>query len=257
MDDMEKDKVKRVLNLPPVARVKYKSNFIKTAVCELRFPTLLELESKPPKDFQAKIRKLYPFYEPEVMQRFGDSEGDSNEHRYLFRSKDRHWTITVKSFALAIETSRYVDFEDFFARFKLVLDSAKEMIDSDFFTRIGFRYINSIPIEDGKLDGWIRPELILPLTEGALGSIKSSASIIHGYMEQGEYSLRHGLKTEDKGNMGNDVPNYVLDVDYYSENIEFDKVEHLIKHFNETNFAFFSWCLGEKAKKLLGEGKQK
>lgn len=30
-----------------------------------------------------------------------------------------------------------------------------------------------------------------------------------------------------------------------------------IRRFNETNFALFSWCLGEKARKLLGEGKPK
>ena len=246
---------KRVLNLPRVTRVKYQKNFIKTAVCELRFPTFLELEEKPPRSFQAKIRKDYPFYEPQVAEQIGGPNGISREMRYLFRSKDKHWTVTVKSFALAIETSKYIDFEDFFKRFSLVLESAKDMIDSDFFTRVGLRYINWIPIEDGNLEGWIKSELILPIIGDVLGSADSFTSLIEGKMERGQYAFRQSLQNIDDSN--NKAQSYVLDTDYSCENVEYKDVKELVNCFNKTNFAFFSWCLGDKAKRLLGEGKTK
>jgi len=246
-----------LLNLPEVARVRYPRNFIKTTVCELRFPTLLELETKPPRAFQAKIRKSYPFYESQIMEPIGGPEGMANELRYVFRSKDQHWTVSVKSSALAIETTKYVDFENFHSRFVDILASAKEMVDADFFTRIGLRYINEIPIEDGKLEGWIRPELTVPLTGGALGSAEIYTSLIQGHMDRGQYSFRQGYnkKRNDGAKAGGSV--YRLDIDYSAENIEYQEVESLITYFNETNFRFFSWCLGEKAKAALGKGQPK
>ena len=51
-----------ILKLPNINKIKYQSNFIRLAVCELRFPTLLELETKEPAKFQAAIRKEYPYY---------------------------------------------------------------------------------------------------------------------------------------------------------------------------------------------------
>lgn len=265
-----------VLSPPAVKRVRYQKNFIKTAVCELRFPTLLELESRPPIGFQKKIRKHYPFYEPQIVELTAGDE-TSREHRYLFRSKDQHWTISVKSFALTIETSKYVDFEDFFGRFKEMFSGAKSMIDADFFTRIGLRYINTIPLQDGTVEGWIRPELIAPLTTGVLGEAKRYLAIIQGEMEDGHFSLRHGMRDESQralrdedvtrhesdagkktsANVQPATRSYQLDFDYYSENVELEEVESCIKRFNDTNFGLFSWCLGEKAKKLLGEGRIK
>lgn len=249
------DAVKAYLSPPEVKRVRYQSNFIKTAVCELRFPTLLELEMKAPTVFQAKIRKGYPFYERQVVDEVGGPEV-SREVRYIFQSKDRNWTVTLKSFALALETSKYVDFEDFFSRFKQILDSARDIIDSDFFTRVGLRYVNWIPVEDEDLDGWIRGDLISPLTGGVLGAPQRFSGIVQGYMEGGgQYSLRHSLRSEQVNEKTRQT--YVLDFDYFSENVEVGNVPALVQGFNKINFALFSWCLGDKAKKRLGEGKPK
>lgn len=245
------------LNPPPVNPVRYQRNFITNAVCELRFPTLLELETRAPKDFQAKIRKLYPFYENQFIEPIGAPEGASYEQRYLFRSKDKNWTVSVSSSTISIETSHYSEFDEFFGRLSSLLESAREMIDSDFFTRVGLRYINSIPVSDESPDGWINSDLILPLTSGIFGAVQSSATIIQGNLKDGQYSMRHGLKSNNIEVEKGDLLQYALDFDYYKENVEFTEVLQLVKAFNETNFAFFSWCLGKKAKLILGEGKPK
>lgn len=263
-----------VLKPPEVQRVRYQRNLIKTAVCELRFPTLLELEARPPVQFQKKLRKAYPFYQSQIIDLSGGDEV-AREHRYLFRSKDQHWTVSVKSFALSIETSKYLDFEDFFSRFKQVFASATGMIDADFFTRIGLRYINTIPLQDGIVEGWVRAELVAPLTSGVLGEATKFAGIIQGEMENGHYSIRHGMKDDPERALSNDnitrheeaakrgpmtsqvTRTYQLDFDYYSENVEMDAVESYIEQFNRTNFALFNWCIGDKARKLLGEERLK
>ena len=91
--------------------------------------------------------------------------------------------------------------------------------------------------------------------------------IIHGDMKHGKFTMRHGLR-DDVGalNKSDATPtastpvasqHYQLDFDYYAENVELGDVEGCIKKFNATNFALFSWCLGDKSKALLGEGRPK
>jgi uncharacterized protein (TIGR04255 family) len=247
---------KKVLNPPRVKSVRYDRNFITTAVCELRFPTLLELESKPPQSFQAGIRKTYPFYEAQQGVDLTGSPEPTSGVRYLFRSKDQKWTVALKSFSLALETSNYLDFEDFFGRFKDLLDKSREMIDSDFFTRVGLRYINTVPMNDGELSGWLRPDLVGLITSGTLGSPEKYQSVTQGSTEYGAYLFRHMLNLPDEDNKL-DKPTYTLDFDYFKENVEFKSVTGLVKDFNNLNFSFFSWCIGEKAKALLGQGKPK
>jgi uncharacterized protein (TIGR04255 family) len=245
----------RLLQPPPATSVRYDRNFIRTAVCELRFPTLLELETNPPRAFQKAIRKDFPFYQAQIVDQVVGPE-ITREQRYLFRSKDQHWTVQVKSFAIALETAKYVDFDDFLRRFKKVMQSAKDFIDTDFLTRVGLRYINWIPVEDGDPKGWLVPDLALPTTGEVLGTLQQFVGSIRGPMEQGNYMLRYALKEDDE-KKAVQLMNYVLDFDYYAENVELTAVESLVKHFNKTNFSLFKWCLGEKAKKVLGEGRPK
>ena len=130
------------------------------------------------------------------------------------------------------------------------------MIDSDFFTRVGLRYMNSVPLEDRNPAGWIRSDLICAITGGVLGVPKSYRSIVQGRMEEGEYTFRHGLDAGENPSQP-DAGKYILDFDYFKEGVELDDVQKLVKGFNERNFSFFSWCLDEKAKAILGEGKPK
>lgn len=53
------------LNVPYEESVRYDSNFIRAAVCEFRYPTLLELEENPPIKLQRSLRKRYPHYSKE------------------------------------------------------------------------------------------------------------------------------------------------------------------------------------------------
>jgi len=247
---------KRVLNPPPVEPVRYQTNFINTAVCELKFPTLLQLETTPPRAFQGKIRRDYPYYEPQIVEQIAGEE-ITRENRYLFRSKDRHWTVSVKSSSVSLETDKYYDFEDFFQKLVGVLDSASDMIDSDFFTRVGLRYINWVPIEQHDPKGWIRDDLVQSITGGVLGTISGFAARIQGTMANGQFTIRHGLKQESAQGAPPGGRYYLLDFDYFAENVEADAVRELVRDFNKTNFALFRWCLGSKALDKLGPGKPK
>ena len=50
--NFESQPEKAKLNLPRVSRARYARNFIKDTVCELKFPIVLDLESKAPVKLQ-------------------------------------------------------------------------------------------------------------------------------------------------------------------------------------------------------------
>lgn len=237
------------LAVPLTPRVTYKKNFIKIAVCELRFPTLLELETNEPVKLQGQLRKHYPHYEKQHEVLIG-------EKRYLFVSKDKNWTVVLKASSLALETTKYISFEDFIARFTEMLKIAGRFLDADFFTRVGLRYINEIPVADGTLEEWINPVLVGSFKENVLGPIAQSANEIRGFTDVGAYTFRHGVKLRDNP-LEKPVDMYYLDFDYSSENVEQGELLGLLTKFNEINFSLFHWALGDKATGLLGPGEPK
>lgn len=240
----------RRLSVPSVPSVRYQRNFIQTCVCELRFPSLLELESKPPTSLQQLLRKEYPLYEEQKSIDIGAPGQVRHEgNRYLFRSKNRKWSVLLRSFSIALETTAYKDFDDFTERLSSMLEKSSALLDTDFFIRVGLRYINRVPVEDGDLEGWINSALVLPLTSGALGDVTKYFFEGQGLTDFGLYSFRHGTDSE-----GSKVQGYYLDYDYFAEGVSVDETLPLVKNFNQLNFSFFSWSLGQKALDWLGPG---
>ena len=140
---------------------RYKLNFLKQAVCELRFPTLVELgDSRPPAAMVTALRKDYPHLElaNQVTIGVGTATGSSNAH--LFRSSKLDWTVSLNQSALSIETTAYPGYPQMRERILRVVAAAAKIIDSDFFTRVGLRYINIIDVDEDPHEGWVNPELV-------------------------------------------------------------------------------------------------
>lgn len=247
---------RNVLRLPDVPRVRYARNFIKIAVCEVRFPIVLELESKPPVKLQRALRKDYPNYELQNEFNLGPSGASAERHVYMLKSKKKDWTVQVKSDSLSLETSRYVDFNDFLSRFLTLMEASAELTDTDFYMRVGLRYINEIPLKDCSPSGWVNPKLYAVSADGILGVIDHEMHEFTGTTEFGKYLFRHG-RAANGANGTNGTVNYLLDYDYWAENIEVALVSEFLKKANETNFQFFSWCLGEEGRAWLGEATPK
>lgn len=235
------------LIVPLEESLRYDTNFIKTAVCELRFPTLLELEERPPIKFQNALKKLYPFFSKAQAVPVNPGRVLIPEARYLFESKKRDWTIALKPSTLSLETTSYIDFGDFSERFNEVLDEVGGFLDTDFLTRIGLRYINGIPlpkdIDFSDIDKWINPVLVSALKGGAFGSLRAFHCEVGGYislegLDDGGYTFRHGLGSG--GDQENESILYMLDYDYFIEGVEFNKVQDVITQFNAQNFSFLS-----------------
>jgi uncharacterized protein (TIGR04255 family) len=247
MPDANQPVPEAFLTLPDVERTHFEKNFIKTAVCELRFPALLEFETKPPVQLQNVLRKDFPHYERQHGVNLNDPQ--EKEIRHLLRSKKGDWLVSLKSSSIAIETSRYTHFDDFLKQIRLVFDRCKPLLDTDFFTRVGLRYVNEVIIEDGKVEGWIKDDLVNPLAEGVYGTVDRFFQEVRGTTKFGKYTFRHGIA----GVEPNKPALYTVDFDFYSESVEAEAVLSLVSDFNRESFRFFLWVIGPKVKERLGK----
>ena len=195
------------------------------------------------------MKKQYPLYSRSHELELSDRGATRTRHGYTFESKKKEWLVTIRPDALSLQTDRYTKFEDFFKRLAELLGSVGGLLDTDFFTRVGLRYINVIPLNDCKVEGWVNPLLISAIQDGVLGSILKFHAEIRGHIEDGAYSLRHGIDTDSV--MEGKPTKYILDFDYYSEGVETDNALRLVNKFHEQNFSLFRWSLGEKSKNYL------
>jgi uncharacterized protein (TIGR04255 family) len=112
-------------------------------------------------------------------------------HRFL--SVDRPWKTWLRTSSFGVETTAYVDFEDFLARIGKVLDAAERCLDTDFFTRVGLRYINVLPAEIGDIEGWVNDGLVGPLADGPMHAAHHCWCEVRGTTEFGTYTFRYGI----------------------------------------------------------------
>lgn len=175
---------------------RYKHNLLRQAVCEFRFPTLMELgDSRPPSSFVKALRKEYPNLELAnelTLGIGGASNGSNNTH--IFRSTKFTWTVTLKQSAFSIETNAYTNYAQMKERVLRVVEAASKIIDSDFFTRVGLRYINVINKGADPIDGWVNPELVSPLRSGYFSGIQEYAGRLQLASPDGSCLLQHGLQ---------------------------------------------------------------
>jgi uncharacterized protein (TIGR04255 family) len=231
----------------------YKRNFLRQAVCELRFPTLMELgEPKPPASFVKALRKEYPHLElgNEVTVRIGGaSTGSNNTH--IFRAAKLTWTVSLKQSALSIETTAYTEYAQMRERVLNVVEAASKIIDSDFFTRIGLRYINVIDSDSDPVHGWINPELVGPLLSGHFNGIHEYAGKFVLTGSDGGCLLQHGILLNREHASEKTRPQYLLDIDSFRNEISLSDTSAALDAVHAQVFDVFDWAIGPKARDYL------
>lgn len=237
---------------------RYKRNFLKQAVCELRFPTLMELgDPRPPAALVAALRKEYPHLElaNEVTIGIGGGiPGSNNTH--LFRSAKLTWTVSLKQSALSIETTAYTGFPNMKERILRVVEAASKIIDSDFFTRVGLRYINVIDSEEDPTDGWVNSDLVQPLLSQQFSGLHDYAGRMQLVADDGGCLLQHGIRLKQPLRDGKAVPpEYLLDIDSFRNDVSISDIESALDAMHAQVFNVFDWAIGIKAREYLSREK--
>lgn len=237
----------------PSAEKPIHGSLVRTVICELRFPLLPELgNDQPPGPFVKALRKRYPQLEHmnEVSLGLGNTTTTS---AHIFRGLRGGWAVTLKQSAVALEAKAYPGYEKFRERVVELIEAAALIIDSDFWTRVGLRYINELPLEratSSSLGKIINPALAAPVDSNVFLRIRDVGGRIQGGDEAHGYLLQHALKLE-KSTKGTTELGYTIDVDVWRTEVELVHTLDVLDDLHRESFAIFDWTLGAASREKL------
>lgn len=254
---------------PSSPRVVYAQNPLIEVLCQLRFPTILQISADEPAKFQNDLRPEYPLYElinplglpsnlpPQVAQILGQF-GQNTPSVHTFSMAEREFSVSLASdfIAVAAAEAQYRSWEQFTTELRRAKQSLEAHYSPAFYTRIGLRYKDVIDREKLHLEGADWAELIGAAHIGILGSVEVGADIeaittdvllpipsIPG----GKFHLIHGL-VRGQANA------YLIDADFYTEERSaLANAEGILDEFNQLAGNFFRWFVTGGLASALGD----
>lgn len=210
----------------------YRKAQLEEVICQLRFPTILSIQSKEPVDFQEAIRGDYPKYlarqdslPPKVSGRPGGFKIDEQPPttNYQFLSADGRWKVNLTKDFVSLSTPAYTCWEDFAKRLDKILASFIETYKPAYFERVGLRFINAVSRKALDIEDRPFADLIQPGYIGLLGEDDIEERSFGGMMQNADMSipggcrmnLRSGLGMVQKNNVRDKEMRFILDIDIY------------------------------------------
>lgn len=182
-----------IILFPDFQRVIYKNNPLIKVVCQLRFPRILIINEKQPADFQEQIRAEYPLFQvtaeqqKQIVMGIGANEvlptsqtfQSETINNYMFSSLDEKWQINLTSTFLALSTSSYNCWEDFYEHLKKPLAALEKIYYPPFFERVGLRYVDAFKRSALNLSDIAWTELIQPFALGFMSNPEISSNVLN------------------------------------------------------------------------------
>jgi len=259
---------------PQTPRQTYSKNPIQDVICQVRFPTILEISARPPADFQNLVRQDYPLFREGRPAPSGIMQGLPNEiaqlveglsargaptvPEYKFLTSDNDKSISFTQDFLAYTSETYDRWENFSAEFQYAEAAFKDTYGPAFYSRVGLRYRNVVDrgelgLEDYRWGDLFNPEFIGVLGAESLGeTVEETRTQILLKLSgvSGVVRIQHGIVNK---NEGGDQPVYSIDADFYSvDRTETDDVRQILDRFNRRAGDFFRWAISGTLRDALG-----
>lgn len=137
-------------------------------ICQLRFPTILSIDTREPADFQETIRAAFPRYQCQVEKLPPVNGAARTVNNHTFLSEDGGFKLSLTKDFIALSTMRYTHWEDFAAQLDEPLGQFIRIYRPACFDRIGLRYVNAFSREQLGLVGRRWNDLLQPPYLGIL-----------------------------------------------------------------------------------------
>jgi uncharacterized protein (TIGR04255 family) len=237
------------LQVPKSARRVYAKNFTSSVVCELRIPTLMDVDREELKVVAKALRKRFPINQSVTEMQIGPGLAGAPEVNQHFKTRDGATSFLIRPATLILETKRYESFPKFRADVELVASATRTLIDADFFTRVGIRYINAIPVASTPLEGWINPILTKALEASVFGQVRQHLGEVRGFtkVERGEFTFKYGWSPQKS-----QPYKFLLDFDFFMSSIDSAELLPLLDSFHDEVHDLFEWSIGEKSREAMG-----
>ena len=115
-------------------------------ICQLRFPTILSIDTEVPSAFQETIRARFPRYEVRD-ENLPSPGGMKKQKNHSFISADGSYKLSLTQHFIALSTMRYTGWENFASWLDEPLMHFINVYKPAFFERIGLRYLNGFSRE--------------------------------------------------------------------------------------------------------------
>ena len=151
-------------------RTHYEKAPLHEVICQLRFPTILSINSKEPADFQELIRKDYPKYarRQEMSPAMKNNPEATPINNYHFFSEDGLWKLNLTQNFIALSTLRYSNWEEFSRYLDTALAAFTRTYEPAHFLRVGLRYLNIVSRKNLGVEETAWADLITPTYLGVL-----------------------------------------------------------------------------------------
>lgn len=252
---------------PESERVRYRRNTLRQVICQLRFPTILRVDTEKPADFQERIRDRFPLYS-EVRQLLSEAELPEAMARIVreqinlptgpvihqFGSADNRWSVALCSGFLAVTDRGYTRWEECRGQLEHSLASLEEIYRPAFYNRIGLRYQNVICRSELGLSGVDWSQLLAPhicgeLSDPGIASAVEQAArqlVVDLRADGGKVQVQHGLITGEPTS-GNPETCFGIDADFYTtQRREVSDARKILDEFNRRARFLFRWCIADR-----------
>jgi uncharacterized protein (TIGR04255 family) len=249
--------------IPDSQRVEYANNTLVEVVCQLRFPTILRIESEKPTAFQERIRREYPLYAEKTTDSFPTPLPSGipieigrllhTPQSYEFADADQAWRISLTNEFVALTGTRYSRWEQFRERLTTILDALCAVYEPAHYSRVGLRYRNVITRSNLGLDPaspW--SDLLNEWAIGELSRSEVSAEIQQSFREVvlrlGEFEslvrIQHGLAGTEPPTA--DELSYIIDCDFFTpRKTEITDAHAVLNFLNQQSGRLFRWYIRE------------
>jgi len=255
---------------PASDRVIYEHHTLAEVICQLRFPTILEIGASDPAAFQERIRDSYPLYErefaagipveiAEILNRL-PVKGPVGQPSHRFSTADSKRFVSLTPDFVALTEQTYERWEQFSQELTRVQKALEEVYRPSFYNRIGLRYVNVIDKAELGLEGVSWSELVNSSLTGLLGASEIASRVkeisgravilIDDLVPDGAATVQHGLVVRDNERLA-----YHLDADFYTQERKVGAdVGRILDVFHDLAGNLFRWSVSDQLRQALGPG---
>jgi len=250
------------MTFPQSKRVIFGRNPIAQAICQLKFPPILEILTSPPAEFQKEIRSDYPLYQREdnagiprefveiisKLQGAAAQLGESVMHK--FATEDGTRNVALGKDFVAVTATRYERWQRFREDITRAVNPLERIYRPAFYSRIGLRYVNTIDRELLGLRNSDWKDLLNSAFVGILASEEVSSNVVN-FQAQTVIDLKNfvpGAFVAMRIGLQPDKPNqsvFIIDNDFFKEGkTESQDVLEILNTFNKLDGNLFRWAIG-------------
>jgi len=140
----------------------YEKHQLIETICQLRFPTILSIDTKEPADFQDTIRGAFPGYSVQMDPVTGPDGKPTQVRNHSFISENGAFKISLTKDFIAFSTMRYPGWEEFARTLDEPLGQFIRVYHPAYFQRVGLRFVNAFSREKLGLAGRRWNDLLQP-----------------------------------------------------------------------------------------------